>query len=196
MTNAPISNSIQRLHQLAWQPGTWMHDDWWKKLDLSTWQESYRRYPACRASIDQLITKRRAFPRTALPGTLNAQQEAILKLEPRFTRLITALGIVALNCPDFLIMRPYREALARHLGNNACDQLLVLHSTWQTSSNGVSADALAATAFIEGVRWWQRDTHTCPVCTAFGALLPPQEQAPLSDQGNASSWLVKIGRFI
>lgn len=192
-----ISSHIQRLHHLAWQPGSWMQDDWWVKYDLDKWQESYRRYPACRASINQLIIKRRGFPTTALPGMLNPQQAALMMLEPRLLTLITALGLVALNCPDYLIMRSYRETLDTYLGNKACDQLLSLGTTWQTGPDDVTSETIVARALSEGMRWWQRDAHLCCVSMALSTLLPPiPVTPPFTAAGKASSWLIKISRFL
>lgn len=196
MMHSAIPNGIRRMHQLAWQPGAWMHAGWWTALELAPWQDSYRRYPACRSGIDRLIVARRGFPRAALPGALAPQQAALLALEPRLPQLITALGLLTLNCPDYLLMGPYRRALKSCLGERGGDQLLALHHDWRAGPAALTPDALAAAAFDAGSGWWRRDAGSCMAHAALAILLPPTGKLPGAVPGPAADWLIKIGRFL
>lgn len=196
MTSTLLPFGIQRLHQLAWQPGAWMHDSWWCKLDLACWQDIYHRYPTCRSSIDQLIIKRRGFPAGALPSELEPQQQMLLELEPRWIPLIIALGVIALGCPDHLLLKPYRQALAAQLGEHACDQLLPLQPNWRGAEGIESSAPLVAAALDAGARWWARDMHHCIVGQLLTTRLPPASAPAHPVPGNAAQWLRKIARFL
>ncbi|MCU1748813.1 type III secretion system domain-containing protein [Pseudomonas sp. 6D_7.1_Bac1] len=196
MTVTSISNSVQRLHQLGWQPGAWMHDDWWTQRELAQWQTSYQRYPACRPGIDKLILQHHGFELAALPGALNTQQQVLLSLEPRFTQLIIALGVIALNCPDHLLMKACRQALMPHIDERDCDQLLALHHGWSRSEHAVPADTLTNTALGIGTRWWLRDASDCPVSRMLAMQLPRITDKAIAIPENAVNGLIRIGRFL
>ncbi|MCX8565617.1 MAG: Type III secretion system subunit [Glomeribacter sp. 1016415] len=196
MTSAILPLGIQRLHQLGWQPGAWMHDSWWRKLELARWQDVYRRHPACRSSIDQLIIARRGFPAGALPGKLEPQQQVLLELEPRWIPLTIALGVIALSCPDHLMMKSYRQALAAQLGEHACDQLLAIQSNWRGVEGIESSMPLVDAALDAGAGWWARDMHHCIVGQLLTTRLPPASAPVYPVPGNAAQWLLKIARFL
>lgn len=196
MTLPRLSPGIQRLHQLGWQPGTWMHDSWWSTLDLVRWHDIYRRHPACRPSIDRLIVARRGFPAAALPGKLEPQQQALLELEQRFVPLTIALGVIALDCPDHLVMKPYRQALAVPLGEHGCDQLLALQHSWRGGSGIESTTTLVEAALDAGACWWARDMQHCLVGQLLATRLPPSSALAHPVPGNAAHWLLKIARFL
>ncbi|BBE08744.1 Putative uncharacterized protein [Mycoavidus cysteinexigens] len=196
MTLAILPFGLQRLHQLAWQPGAWMHDSWWSKLDLARWHDIYRRHPACRSSIDALIIARRGFPACALPAKLEPQQQMLLELEPRWLALTIALGVIALGCPDHLMLKPYRQALAAQLGEHACDQLLALQHNGHGGPCIDSATPLVEAALNAGACWWARDMHHCIVAQLLTTRLPPASAPAQPVPGNAAHWLLKIARFL
>ncbi|MHC8397982.1 type III secretion system domain-containing protein [Pseudomonas sp. MDT1-17] len=196
MSHTAITPELQQLHQLAYTPGTWMNDAWWTHLELTSWQASYHRFAACRPSINRLINQRRALRWSTLPASLTPQQQALLTLEPHFIRLITALGLVALNSPDHLLLKSYRQALMPRLDQHHCNQLLGLHQGWSNAQQPTPADALANAALQAGARWWQRDATPCPVTDMLNLHLPPTREVVVSQADNAVHWLIKIGRFL
>ncbi len=173
-----------------------MHDGWWTHLELAKWQTCYQRHPACRPSIDRLILQHRGFTWTVLPGVLSARQQELFAFESRFTQLIVALGVVALNCVEHLLLNDRRLALMPYLGERDCDQLLALHRDWSKSEKVLPAKNLADAALQAGTRWWLRDTGHCEVSDLLTMRLPPLADVPISFPDNAVNWLIKAGRFL
>lgn len=196
MNPVVLTPELQRLYQLAHTPGSWMNEAWWTHLGLAGWQESYERFTGCRASLDRLIAQRRAWHWSTLPARLSPLQQELLALESRFVRLITALGLVALNCADHLLHKSHRQALWPCLEAHHCNQLLGLHQGWSDSEAALPAAALADTALQAGARWWQRDLTPCPVTDVLALHLAPVSEGPGSPTDNAHHWLIKIGRFL
>lgn len=191
------SPAVQRLHQLGWQPGRWMHADWWERLDLAQWRQDYLCHPSCRMAIDREIVARRRFPSGPLPGELDAEQCALMALEPRFGQLSVALGLVSFDCPDYLLLGSFRRVLARDLGPGACDQLLALYICNGGAPATLEAGSLLSAAAAAGSRWWQRDQGECPVRSALCIILPAgTAQGPELFPGTAADWILKMERFL
>lgn len=195
MALGPIPRAVRRLHLLAWQPGADLHADWWGRLGLASWQADYLRHPACRQAIDREIVARRGFPHEPLPGALDAKQTALLVLEPQLPRLLVALGLIVLDCPDYLLLGAYRRVLAIPLGHRACDQLLALPQAWRGGGARLAAEALVAGAAAAGAAWWARDQHGCPVRRALAGLFPLGE-GPDPPPEPAADCLLRVERFL
>lgn len=191
-----ISASLQRLHQLAWQPGQWMDSDWWQTLSLQPWQESYQRHPVLRPALDALIVSRRGFPLQALPASLTPFQEQLLALESRLPRLCMALGLLALSCPDYLLMGDYRRQLSSVLGTHGCDLLLALGGFPDQQSPTLVPEELAASALARGVAWLRHSAGDCVACQTLVITLPPEPELAVPELGPAFPWLLRIGRFL
>ncbi|PMY64416.1 hypothetical protein C1Y31_17315 [Pseudomonas sp. FW305-25] len=196
MTQVTIDQSVQHLHQWGWQPGAWMHEGWWPHLGLAPWRTVYRSRPACRPSIDRLILRHRGITWTSLPAGLDARQRAMLALEPRLPQLVIALGVVALNCPDHLLIKDHRQALEPYLDERHCDHLLALHRGWSHTEPALPADTLSQAALHAGTRWWLRDVEQAPLNDLLTLRLPPVADALLAVRENATQWLTKLGRFL
>lgn len=196
MTQLAVDKTVQRLHQWGWQPGHWMHEDWWPHLGLAPWRSVYRSLATCRPSIDRLILQHRGVAWTSLPARLDAEQRAMFALEPRLPRLIVALGVVALNCPDHLLFKDNRLALEPYLSERSCDQLLALHRGWSGNEHALPAETLSRAALHAGTRWWLRDVEPAPLSDLLTLRLPPVTDAALSNRDNAVQWLTRVGRFL
>ncbi len=196
--NAIVDASLKRLHELAWRPGTWMHEAWWARFSLERWRASYLARPACRPSIDRLIVTRRALPCHSVPASLSDADRLLVELEPRLPALVTALGVIGLGCVDHLLLKSHREALAHHLDLKSCDQLLALHDGWNPGAARLSPAMLAATAFSAGARWWHRDAHRSVCAQLLAILLPPGNDTPdaCANEGCAVDHIVKLSRFL
>lgn len=198
--NIAPSPSVRRMHQLAWQPGAWLHKSWWAHLDLDGWEVPYARHASCRSSIDTVLVARRGFPDAALPATLSHAQEALLALEPELLKLTTALGLIALDCPEYLLLRDYRKALSEQLQDRACEQLFVLHHVWKSQPAMVGPSALGEVALQAGTQWLTREAGNCPATHGLLGLLPCMpsdcDNHNPSHTTGARDWLIKLGRFL
>lgn len=198
--SADIANCVQRLHQLAWQPGAWLDGSWWRHLHLAEWKTLYDRHPSCRSPIDAVLVARRGFPREPIPAVLSTRQSALLALEPRLYELTTALGLIALDCPEYLLLRDSRQALSTHLGERACDQLFILHTGWHARPSLRETAELGSVALRAGAHWLSREAGDCAVSQGLLGLLPHSGDAkfhrPASTAASAQEWLVKLGRFL
>jgi hypothetical protein len=192
-----IDPAVRRLHQLAWQPGAWMHYAWWRHLDLEPWRTSYLSCPACRPSIDRLIVARRGFPLQPLPGSLDGDGRRLIEVEPRWPALITALGVIALACVDHLLLRPHRQALAAHLDSRSCDQLLAICGSWNVQAVRLAPEALGNAALSAGTRWLRRDTHRSVAAAFLSTLLAPCDGAASDPpESCAIEWIITLSRFL
>ena len=193
---ATLCASLQRLHQLTWQAGEWMDEGWWSALSLQPWQLSYQQYPATRPALNRLIAGRLGIAQAPLPGQLTAQQQQLMALEPRLQHLCTALGLLAIACPDYLLLGRYRRQLGLQLGNRACDQLLALGVFDSTQPAILPAEQLLAGASERGIAWLRASAENCLVCRALQIILPPGSPAAVPALGSAVPWLLRIGRFL
>jgi len=194
--NAVITAPLQRLHQLSWQAGEWMDEGWWQALSLTPWQHCYQRYPASRGRLNHLIARRCRETLSPLPASLSAQQLQLLSLEEQLPRLCTALGLLAIACPDYLLLGEYRRQLSLSLGERGCDQLLVLGSFTTPPLGMLTAEQLPAAAQARGIGWLRSAAQQCPVIAALQMVLPPAEVASEPQLGSPVPWLLRIGRFL
>lgn len=195
-----MSGAVKRLHQLAWQPGAWLESSWWAHLSLAEWESIYDDHASCRRAIDATLVARRGFPKQPLPGTLSVRQNALMALEPRLSELATALGLIALDCPEYLLLRDYREALSIHLGDRACEQLFILHPGWKARPTIEDHSRLGEVALQTGTQWLSREAGNCAVSHGLLGLLPHSGNAVqdslLNQAASAPEWLIKLGRFL
>lgn len=187
---------IQRLHELAWQPGKWMDAAWWPYLGLSNWQDSYQRYPSCRPILDKLIIKQRQFPAGPLPGEVDDKSSALITWEPKLPRLVISLGLIALGCQDYLRFGRYRRVLTPILGTQGCDQLLALYSNWRDEPAQIDEDSLVTEATRFGLHWLSENTDNI-IHQALVIKLPPCDPVTLPTPGEAAfPILTKLARFL
>jgi hypothetical protein len=196
MNARALAPGIACLHRLAWQPGASMHAHWWQRLSLEHWGDVYRHAPSCRRAIDATIVASRGFPSAPLSASLAPRDQALIGLAPRWRRFITALGVVALDCPDHLLLGTHREALAAWLNDQDCEQLLAIHGKWNAGAAPVAADRLAQAAYEAGTRWWVRDADSNMTCRLLATLLPPLEAGDSTPDANAADCIIRISRFL
>jgi hypothetical protein len=169
-------DAVRRAHELAWRPGRWMRADWWAALGLEGWRDAYRRHPGCRDALDRLIVARRGFPAAPLPAVLGESAREALALETRLHVLSTAMGLVALDCRDYLLLGEYRRALSPVLGTRGCDQLLALRPVWGAGPADLTPDGLVAGAGERGGAALSA-ALPAPVRPVLSILLPPSAAA-------------------
>ncbi|MBJ7263173.1 MAG: hypothetical protein JHC61_05290 [Burkholderiaceae bacterium] len=173
--------ALRRLYTLWWQPGREMAAGWWTALGLPQWQQSYVNQPLLRPSLDRMIAHRLGHAKTAPPmSTLAA---ALLADDTRCQVLCLALGLWALQCPDYLLMRRYRDALSSLLDARVMNQLQALIPVNATHAAGVEPEDLRATAWRSGVVWLAASCDPAlavcrllwdPVAAQPGPSIPPE----------------------
>lgn len=166
-----ITPAIKRLYELVWQPGLWMHPDWWSAFDVLPWYETYQRYVSSRQAIDALIIERRQFPLTTLPFELDDAQVLLLNNEERFVSLATILGLLALGERDALFIGSKRRQLASVLSLSMCDQLLSLNLNWEQQQGEVWDGEDPSFLTRVGCEWLAKYAHS-PALSALLIRLP------------------------
>jgi len=196
---------VARMHDLCWRPGDYMYASWWSALGLAEWHDTYRKLPACRASIDRVIVSRRGFPVAPLNSDIDDEGRRLLAMEPRLPALCAALGLIALDCDEHLLLGAYRQALRPLIGVLGCDQLLALNAGRPNGGAGVRVplERIAEESLAAGVRWLTRERATCQVWRALAILLPIVDPV-MGDAGGvqqrdvsgATSTLFRLDRFL
>lgn len=131
-------------------PGKTMHPSWWQKLGLSAWQAPYLHTPSLARHIDMHICRRVDMPESiVLPALFSETQKLMFACAKRLPRLIVALGLLLLGCPDYLLRREYRQQLETVLDEMSINQLWML---WrgQLQEPGIAAEQLIEVAWDYG----------------------------------------------
>lgn len=119
-----MSPGLRRLYALWHQPGRDMDAGWWDALELAPWREAYAGQALLRPPLDALIARR--LRQTGPVPALSGAAAALLDDDVRRHTLCLALGLWALRCPDYLLLKPYREALSTWMDARAQSQLQTL----------------------------------------------------------------------
>lgn len=172
-----ISPALVTLHTLWWQPGRVMDESWWPALALDTWQQPYAHYPSLRPAIDQVIRMRLGH-HGEMPG-ISAQVSPLLADAERRNALCLALGLWALQCPDYLVLKSYRQTLSTLLSPALIGQLQVLFPAEARAPVRLSPEDLPAVAQAVGVAWLCQSGEPalvlCRLLWARNEVAPPAQ---------------------
>lgn len=146
-----ISDPQRRLNALWWQPGAWMAPAWWPQLALSAWQDLYPVRPRLRPAIDRLIATR--LGHHGAPPAADALSMVLLADTPRAQQWCLALGLWALQCPDYLLLARFRQTLSPPLSPTQVTQLACLFPVDAQRTPTVQPEALPALALAAGAAW-------------------------------------------
>jgi hypothetical protein len=172
VTSTPALNeSVRLLHQLTWAPGRTMHPTWWDQLELTQWRLPYAEYPHLRRPIDAMIAARYGVPHAPLVTPLNLQQQALIALGARMRRAIAALGVLALNTADYLLLRCYRTTLVTLLGDALCGRILAAIPVSESRAC-IPAEQILDVALQAGIVTLDAELTTCAVWRALRPTLP------------------------
>ncbi|PHV11499.1 type III secretion system domain-containing protein [Chitinimonas sp. BJB300] len=169
-----ITPALQRLHALWWQPGTVMHKGWWAHLDLASWRTPYLNQPAIAPSLNRLIALRLGCQKHDPIPALSPTAQTLLEDTTRLDTLGMAIGLWALQCPEYLFLRTYRQPLAAALGDVALEQLQTLFPVDACMAPTLTPTDLLATATTLGTAWIAQADD--PVIAATSLLLPPPDK--------------------
>ncbi|QAU24829.1 hypothetical protein EO087_13205 [Dyella sp. M7H15-1] len=177
-----ITPAQQRLHALWHRPGAVMADGWWQHMSMDAWQQPYAEHAGVRPSLDALIAEQLGHQGAIPPLTPQAQM--LLDDEQHSETLCIALGLWALNCPDYLLLRPYRLALAEALGESTLAQLCTLFPANADAPACVEPAQLIDTARTAGGTWLAAADD--PAVAATRLLWSPTEAPTQAEAPKAS----------
>lgn len=191
-----LNDVTRRLHQLTWQPGMFMHDQWWHALGLREWQSPYRTFVSLRKSVDALILARLNRSFTPLPVKLDPRQLFMMSQEDKLTRLCLALGLVACSCPDYLYTREYRQYITPVLGAQGCEQFLSVFHFSGNCPPQTDPQNILDYLLNRGTGWLNADHSGCAVWNALSLTLPPCTIRQDAFTETAYPWFHRFGRFL
>ncbi|TDR76589.1 type III secretion system (T3SS) protein LEE [Paludibacterium purpuratum] len=167
-----------------------MADDWWHRLDLSAWQAAYGRHAALRPALDRLIAER--LGHEGVPPPDDACADRLLAEADRRDALCVGLGLWAMRCPDYLLLRPFRQTLMATLSQQQQTQLLALFPRTHRCEARLAPPQLATVARQSGAAWLARaDEPALALCR----LLWPHSTGPAPD-GPVRPVLDKLVRWL
>ena len=123
------SIDVQYLHQLAWRPAQFAHPLWLAAVGVNPENYGYGRSRALDSALNGMLIQRRKFPQQRLPAVLNPRQQRQIAQRQRLPALCLALGVVSLQCDDYLRLRRYRQVLSPLLNDDDIQQII-----WQAVS--------------------------------------------------------------
>jgi len=142
-------STIPQLAQWCFSPGKNMHASWWQHLGIGSWASYYGRNPILDRQLDALIRKRTLLPHyRQLIFPMTEIQQGVLRMWPRLPSLLICLGILLLECPDYLLRREYRLSLNAAIGESTVDQL------WMLWRGGKREPLLSADELILNAQQW------------------------------------------
>ncbi len=166
-----MSPSLQAFYRLWHCPGQVMDPAWWAHTGLDRWRFTYERYPLTRPDLDHLLRQQLALE--GKPPVLTPLADELLR-EGRRETLLLALGLWAMQGGALLLLRPYRESLAKRLDGLSLGQLQALLPSGPLPE--LDPEALPETAMGLGAAWL---AHTQdPALRACRLFLAPGEQPP------------------
>lgn len=147
--------AVQYLYLLWNEPGQFMSQAWWEALGLTAWYDIYRHTPQVRPALNGII--RQHLDHVGPPPALSSVAHEFLSNEKRRLTLSIALGLWALRCADYLLLKPYRETLTAQLDDFTLNQLLLLLPR-QSSYRDLTPGLLPKVAQASGVAWLSHST--------------------------------------
>lgn len=145
-----MSPAVQALSILWHRPGADMDPGWWDKVELAAWREPYATQALLRPLVDTLIATRLCH---SGPVPNVSETAAVLLGDAARARVLClALGLWALRSPDYLLLKPYREALSDALDAGTLRQLQALLPTGGAHAT-VAPEALPSLATELGAAW-------------------------------------------
>ncbi|MDN0125102.1 type III secretion system domain-containing protein [Yersinia aleksiciae] len=194
----PLTTDIRHLHQLAWQPAQFAHPLWLAAVGVRAEHYRYGRSNALDSALNRALIRQRNFPRHSLPAVLSQQQQQQVAGYQRLPALCLALGLVHLQCTDYLRLRRYREVLAPLLDEGNIHQLIGLGYCGHLPAR-LSPQHLLNVALRFGHSLAHQIRHDDVVWRAISITLPPQPRALSLSSAlslSADHWLTRLERLL
>lgn len=185
-------------HRLIWQPGEKMHPDWWHSLGLSSWLPAYANMPppakrALNMEIQRRCSNQEAA--TVAPKILTTLQKTLLCTLDRLPTLLLALGLSLSQCPDYLVWRPYRQALALWLTD---EQISQLWGMWRGGARmpNVEPDNLINFSQQLGLSVLSQNLSADPVWQVIRFTLPRVSTNEIFTDESVLNHFLRLERFL
>lgn len=194
----PLTTHIRYLHQLAWRPAQFAHPLWLAAVGVNAENYSYGRSRALDSVLNNALNQRRSFPQFALPAVLTKQQQCQMVSPERLSARCLALGLVHLQCDDYLRIRCYRQALSPLLSEGDIQQLMGMGYRGYLSVR-LSPQDLLHTALRLGHSLAHHVRAHCIIWRAMSILLSPYPRAlflPRRLAISADCWLTRLERLM
>jgi Type III secretion system subunit len=198
----PLTAEIRQLHQLAWRPAQFAHPLWLAAVGVKAENYCYGRSAALDTALNNALIRQRKFPQQALPPVLSKQQQCQMAGYQRLSTRCLALGLVHLQCDDYLRLRHYRQALLPLLNEADIQQLMGLgyrNPLPATLSPPLSPENLPGVALRLGQSLAHHVRHDGVVWRAIAISLPPQPRALHLSRAlaiSADHWLTRLERLL
>jgi hypothetical protein len=171
-----ITPAHQRLHALWHRPGAVMDDGWWQHMSMDAWRQPYSEHAMVRPSLDAVLAEQLGH-QGAIPP-LSSQAQILLDDARGGEAFCIALGLWALNCPDYLLLRPYRQVLCEVLGESTLAQLCTLFPTTANAPATIEPPQLIDAARAAGGAWLARANDRAVAATRL-LWSPAQTSVPI-----------------
>ncbi|WP_145595181.1 type III secretion system domain-containing protein [Yersinia aleksiciae] len=194
----PLTTDIRHLHQLAWQPARFAHPLWLTAIGVKAEYYHYGRSDALDSALNRALIRQRKFPLYSLPAVLSQQQQQQMAGYQRLPALCLALGLVHLQCADYLRLRRYREVLAPLLNEGNIHQLIGLGYCGHLPAR-LSPQHLLNVALRFGHSLAHQIRHDDVVWRAISITFPPQPRALSLSSAlslSADHWLTRLERLL
>ncbi|AHM76151.2 type III secretion system domain-containing protein [Yersinia hibernica] len=194
----PLTADIRYLHQLAWRPAQFAHPLWLAAAGLKTGNYCYGRSHELDAALNVVLNSLRNFPQQSLPALLTQQQQYQMVEPPRLLARCLALGLVYLQCDDYLRLRQYRQALAPLFDESDIQQLMGMGYRGYLPAR-LSPQQLPIVASRLGQSLAHHVRRDCIVWRAMCISLPPLPRSLFISRALSLAvdhWLTRLERLL
>lgn len=165
---------LLQLYRYSWQPARYAHPAWLAALGFRPrpdWR--YGQQPQLDKGLNQALRQRRGI--APLGHALTPRARRLVRLASMMPAAALSLGLLALECSDYLLLPAYRQVIGQWLSEEALWQLFGLcggkrGAIW-------SPEALAEQAMTLGAAVLARLAVNEPVLYPLLILLPPPARA-------------------
>lgn len=194
----PLTTEIRYLHQLAWRPAQFAHPLWLAAAGVKTASYHYGRSLVMDSALNARLNHLRRFPQQPLPAVLSQQQRYQIVKPERLSARCLALGLVYLQCDDYLRLRRYRQQLLPLLSESDIQQLMGMGYRGHLPAR-LSPAQLLTTALRLGQSLAHHVRCDCVVWRALCISLPPLPRALVLSRGgflSINDWLLRLERLL
>lgn len=197
----PCDTEYVALHRLFICPGQYLHTQYWEVGEVSSWREDYQNFTVLQPEIDRQLRKWLGWRWPVEGVELTHWQRLWIRWMGKLPLLLTALGLIHLRCPDYLLLGEYRRHLIELLGERALNQIFALWKGGNEQSE-VMPEELSAHALIAGVQLFSQlvtgdwvGQMILPTLPLMESHLTPDPIGHFSHEKIGSEF-IRLGRFL